>query len=146
MVSFPDDATKTKASASLKNQIKDIKVKDPRKLAPKLMIVGLPLDFEQSNFTEAMCEKDPNLKKMIDEGCTIQTIGCWDVIDNSGQLKSKRNALKVPPCGTEYTIYCTSLNTITAVGTITLPKNVLIKIKNPFVVDVDSRTKTRSLQ
>ena len=66
-----------------------------KKLSPKLTIVDLPNDFDKTKFVENLGEKDDNLKKMIGNSNNIEIIGCWEMKDESGRVRSKKLAVKV---------------------------------------------------
>ena len=104
VVNLPDNSSKTKASEKLAQILKDsVSLENPKKILPKITIIGLPCDLDKETLARDITEKDENLKTMI-EGGTFDIIGCWDIKDRSGEVISKKIALKVSPDIRKYLI------------------------------------------
>ena len=98
IVNLPDATAKNKATESLREAFKnEVHLEERKKLSPKLTIVGLHADFDPSKFVESLGEKDDNLKTMSEHKDNVSVIGCWDMKDGSGVIRSKKLAIKVTP-------------------------------------------------
>ena len=68
-----------------------------RKIPPKLTIVGLPASFDQATFVNDIGEKDDILKEMLNNENSLEIISCSDFKNETGQVESKKLAVKVSP-------------------------------------------------
>ena len=94
-----------KATDSLKTVFKEsIDIELAKKFPPKLTIVGLPSDFNQVSLIRDVCEKDVNIKNMIENGGCFEMIKCFDVKNEKGQIIGKKLAVKVSPSIRNYII------------------------------------------
>ena len=98
MLNLPNASSRDLAADKLKSVFtEDVEFDDLRRIPPKLTIVGLPSTFDPENLTKELCEKDENLKNMIENGEDIQLLHNWDMKNSEGVITSKKIAVKVSP-------------------------------------------------
>ena len=98
IINLPDTANHSQATKSLKNAFTNsVEFDLVRKIPLKIIIVGLPNDFEQENLAAEICSKDTDLKSMMDVGNSFQILNCWEMKNDDGQIVSKKVSVRVSP-------------------------------------------------
>ena len=96
IVSLPNSESSQKATDNLNAIFKDVIIEPARKILPKLTVMGLPADYNTDNLKNNVGEKDSTLRDMITNG-TFEIIKCWEIKDDSEEVKCKKIAIKVSP-------------------------------------------------
>ena len=96
LINLPDTDSSKKATESLNSIFTDkVSIEPARKIMPKLTIVGFPADHEVDSTVTMICNKDSNLKDLIDEGETFEIVKCFELKDYSDTVVSKKLVVKV---------------------------------------------------
>ena len=72
---FPSKECKQRAGAAVKkcfNQDPQFQVSEPKKLKPKMTIVGIPISLPDSEIVTSICEKSAEIKEFVDKGFTLE--------------------------------------------------------------------------
>ena len=94
VVNVPNNESYQKATTNLSSALaSDYVFENPKKLFPKLKIVNLPKDLNDSSIVDSLCDKDDNLSNMIQEGEKFEIIKSWDVKNKNDSSIIKRTVV-----------------------------------------------------
>ena len=97
IVNLPNPESSEVATNNLKEVFKSkVCIEPAKKLLPKLTVVGLPFDYDPDNLATDAGDKDSTLKGIIARS-TFEVLKTWEMKNDSGEIISKKVALKVSP-------------------------------------------------
>ena len=75
IMKFSSKECKQKANTAIKDyfeQDPQFLVFEPRKLIPKMTVVGIPVSLSGGEITTIIAEKSIDIKELLNKGCTLQ--------------------------------------------------------------------------
>ena len=72
----------------------DYDVEPKKMLMPKLTIANVPLYINDNEIVSALCEKDINIRQMVQNGDVCEVIKSWNVKQRNGESVAKTVAVK----------------------------------------------------
>ena len=74
VIKFPSKECKEKASTAIEGCLgrdSQMSVSEPKKLTPKMTVVGIPKSFPDEEITSSIAEKSADIKDLLDSGCKL---------------------------------------------------------------------------
>jgi len=109
IVNVPNEENYQKATNGLQNVFsEDFSFENPKKILPKLALLNVPKYMDDSSIISSMCEKDAEIKKMVEHGEFCTVVRSWDMkAINVGQNDHKTVVLK---CSAKIRNYIVNVN------------------------------------
>ena len=99
LINVPNEDSYQKATTNLSSALaSDFVFENPKKLLPKLKIVNVPKDLDDSVIVGSLCDKDDNLNNMVQDGEICEIVKSWDVKNRNDSSNVKKTVvLKCSP-------------------------------------------------
>lgn len=98
-IQFPNEATKNSASAALSaiiNEDSQVILSEPKKLLPKLTVVGVPVSIADDDLINQIVRKNAKIASLVAAGCAFALVFSKEK-KVGDQIESKVAVLKVSP-------------------------------------------------